>query len=128
MINKERFVRGPFYMIVTGCRKKLQLPEVGIEPGPQDLKANTLPRHCKSRLLPQGSRNVLYLPIPTTYFPASSRFVPESAWNHTVIPGHFMLSDARSTSRGPHILATKCHRVQKNSNCPRWESNLGRRI
>ena len=39
---------------------------MGIEPGPQDLKANTLPRRCKSRLLPQGSRSVLYLPIPTT--------------------------------------------------------------
>ena len=40
--------------------EKSQLPEVGIEPGPQDLKANTLPRRCKSRLLPQGSRSVLY--------------------------------------------------------------------
>ena len=50
--------------------EKSQPPEVGMEPGPQDLKANTLPRRCKSRLLPQGSRSVLYLPIPTTYFPA----------------------------------------------------------
>ena len=40
--------------------EKSQPPEVGIEPGPQDLKANTLPRHCKSQLLPQGSRSVLY--------------------------------------------------------------------
>ena len=40
--------------------EKSQPPEVGIEPGPQDLKANTLPRRCKSRLLPQGSRSVLY--------------------------------------------------------------------
>ena len=39
--------------------EKSQPPEVGIEPGPQDLKANTLPRRCKSRLLPQGSRSVL---------------------------------------------------------------------
>ena len=31
--------------------EKSQPPEVGIEPGPQDLKANTLPRRCKSRLL-----------------------------------------------------------------------------
>ena len=44
---------------VTGCCK-IPTPEVGIEPGPQDLKANTLPRRCKSRLLPQGSRSVLY--------------------------------------------------------------------
>ena len=43
-----------------GAEKKRQLPEVGIEPGPQDLKANTEPRRCKSRLLPQGSRSVLY--------------------------------------------------------------------
>ena len=37
-----------------------QPPEVGIEPGPEDLKAKTLPRRCKSRLLQQGSRSVLY--------------------------------------------------------------------
>ena len=41
--------------------EKSQLPEMGIEPGPQDLEANTLPRRCKSRLLPQGSRSVLYI-------------------------------------------------------------------
>ena len=40
--------------------EKSQPPEVGIEPGPQDLQANTLPRRCKSRLLPQGSRSVLH--------------------------------------------------------------------
>ena len=40
--------------------EKSQLPEVGIEPGLQDLKANTLPRRCKSWLLPQGSRSVFY--------------------------------------------------------------------
>ena len=40
--------------------EKSHMPEVGIEPGPQDLKANTLPRRCKSRLLPQGSRSALY--------------------------------------------------------------------
>ena len=47
--------------------EKSQSPEVGIEPEPQDLKANTQPRRCKSRLLPQGSRCVLYMPIPSTY-------------------------------------------------------------
>ena len=40
--------------------EKSQLPKVGIEPGLQDLKENTLPRRCKSQLLPQGSRSVLY--------------------------------------------------------------------
>ena len=49
--------------------EKSKPPEVGIEPGPQDLKANTLPRHCESQLLLQGSRSVLRIPIPTTYFP-----------------------------------------------------------
>ena len=48
--------------------EKSQPPEVGIEPGPQDLKANTLPRRCKSRLLPQGSRSVLYT-YPYYIFP-----------------------------------------------------------
>ena len=47
--------------------KKSQQPEVGFELGPQDLKANTLPRCCKSRLLSPGSRSVLYIPIPTTF-------------------------------------------------------------
>ena len=39
---------------------KIPISEVGIKPGPHDLKATTLPRHCKSWLLPQGSRSVLY--------------------------------------------------------------------
>ena len=38
------------YCMSLGAEKS-QPPEVGIEPGPQDLKANTLP---------QGSRSVLY--------------------------------------------------------------------
>ena len=71
--------------------EKSQPPEVGIEPGPQDLKANTQPRRCKSRFLPQGSRSELYLPIPTTYFPALNIFVPESARNHAVILEHSIL-------------------------------------
>ena len=40
--------------------EKSHMSEVGIEPGPQDLKADTLPRRCKSRLPPQGSRSALY--------------------------------------------------------------------
>ena len=39
--------------------EKSQPPEVGIEPGPQDVKANILPHLCKSWLLPQDSRSVL---------------------------------------------------------------------
>ena len=49
--------------------EKSQPPEVGIEPGPQDLQANTLPRHCKSRLLPQGSRSVVLYTYPSYIFP-----------------------------------------------------------
>ena len=60
------------------------LPEMVIESGP-------LPRRLKSWLLPQGSRSVLYIPIPTAYFPALNRFVPDSALNHAVIPGHSIL-------------------------------------
>ena len=36
------------------------LPQPGIEPRSLDQQANTLPRRCKSRLLPQGSRSVSY--------------------------------------------------------------------
>ena len=54
------------------------MPEVGIKLGPQDLKANTQPRRCKSRLLPQGSRSVLYLPIPTTSTNLSVGFLADS--------------------------------------------------
>ena len=45
---------------MSQCAEKSQPPEVGIEPGPQDLHANTQPRRCKSRHLLQGSRSVLY--------------------------------------------------------------------
>ena len=75
---------------VTGCRKILTA-RGGNRTGPQDLKANTLTRRCKSRLLPQGSRSVLYIPLPTTYFPALNRFVPESAQSFAVILGHSIL-------------------------------------
>ena len=37
--------------------KIFYLPQPGIEPRSLDLQANTLPRRCKSRLLPQGSRS-----------------------------------------------------------------------
>ena len=44
------------------CRraKIFYLPQPGIEPRTLDLQANTLPRRCKSRLLLQGNRSVLY--------------------------------------------------------------------
>ena len=57
--------------------EKSQPPEVGIEPGPQDLKANTLPRRCKNRLPPQGGRNALY--TYTYYIEAVERLVLTSA-------------------------------------------------
>ena len=57
-----------FLLLLSQGAEKSHMPEVGIEPGPQDLKANTLPRHCKSRLLPQGSRSVLYT-YPYYIFP-----------------------------------------------------------
>ena len=123
--HETKTVEGACFM--SQGAEKSQPPKVGIEPGPQDLKANTLPRRCKSRLLPQGSRSVLY--TYTYYiFPCFKLIRPRIYSEPRVIPGHFLLSDARNTSRGPHILATKCHRVQKNPNRPRWESNLGRRI
>ena len=38
------------------CRRAeiFYLPQLGIEPRSLDLQTNTLPRRCKSRLLPQG--------------------------------------------------------------------------
>ena len=81
---------------VTGCRKS-QPPEVDIEPGPLDLKVNTLPRCCKSRLLSNCSRSVLYIPIPITYSPALIRFVPESARNHADFSRH--ATNARGGNR-----------------------------
>ena len=46
------------------CRivKIFYLPQPGIEPRSLDLQANTLPRRCESRLPPQGSSSVLYIP------------------------------------------------------------------
>ena len=43
------------------CRraKIFYLPQPGIEPRSLDLQANTLPRRCKSRLIPQDSRSVI---------------------------------------------------------------------
>ena len=48
------------------CRrvKILYLSQPGIEPRSLNLQANTLLRHCKSRLLPQGSRCV-FINIPS---------------------------------------------------------------
>ena len=56
------------------CRraKIFYLSQPGIEPRTLDLQANTLPRRCKSRLLPQGSRSVLYT---YTYYTVSNNFV-----------------------------------------------------
>ena len=45
-----------------------KLPKVGIEPGLQDLKENTLLYHCKSRFQPSDSSSVLYT-FPYYIFP-----------------------------------------------------------
>ena len=63
MLSDARNTSSGPHILATKChrvQKKSQLPEVEIEPGPQDLKANTLPRRCKIGLQPQGSRSVLY--------------------------------------------------------------------
>ena len=44
-------------------------PRPGIEPGPLDSKSYTLPRRHKSRLVPQGNTNDLYIPIPGDILP-----------------------------------------------------------
>ena len=50
------------------CRRAIifYLSQLGIEPRSLDLQANSLPRRCKSRLLPQGSRSALYYLDPVT--------------------------------------------------------------
>ena len=60
--------------VITSCAKrqqgaeKSQPPEVGIEPGLWDLKANTLPRRCKAGFY-RNAVEVYYILIPTTYSP-----------------------------------------------------------
>ena len=56
-------------LVICGGRhcprgKIFYMPQPGIEPRSLDLQVNLLPRCCKSRLLPQGSRSVLYIPRP----------------------------------------------------------------
>ena len=70
---------------------KSQPPEVGIEPGPQDLKANTVPRRCKSWLLPQGSRSV-FNTYPYHIFPCFKLIRPRIYSEPAVIPGHFLVN------------------------------------
>ena len=69
-----------FDLFMSQGAEKSQLSKVGIEPGPQDLKVNTLPRRCKSRLQLQGSRSELYT-YPYYIFPCftidSSPFVSQ---------------------------------------------------
>ena len=44
---------------ICNRRRKILSPLTGIEPGFPACQANTLPRRCKSRLVPQGSTSVL---------------------------------------------------------------------
>ena len=65
--------------IAQGAEKSHK-PEVGIEPGPQDLKVNTLPRRCKGGFY-RKAVEVCYIPSPLTFSPTKLDFVAE-------VPGH----------------------------------------
>ena len=101
--------------------EKSQPSEVGIEPWPQDLKANTLPPRCKSRLLPQGSRSELY--TYTYYIFPCFKLIRPGIYSEPRCNSWTFPSWCPKPKPWTHILATKCHRVQKNPNWPRWESN-----
>ena len=63
--HREPFLIRSLGWVICGGRhcqraKIFYLSQPGIEPRSLGLQANTLPRRCKSRLLPQGSRNVFY--------------------------------------------------------------------
>ena len=64
--------------------KIFYLSKPGTKPRLLDLQANTLPRRCKSRLLPQGSRSVLYIPRPCDIHPLQIDIRPQISWyrNH----------------------------------------------
>ena len=69
-------------------QKHFSLPQPGIEPRSLDLQAKNSITYCKSRLLPQGSRRVLYIPRPCEIHPSNLKFVPEFqatgiTWNET---------------------------------------------
>ena len=55
------------------CRraKVFYLSQPGIKPRSLDLQTNPLPHRCKSRLLPRGSRCVLYIPRPCDICPSN---------------------------------------------------------
>ena len=71
-------------LVHCGRAKIFYLPQPGIEPRSLDLQVNTLPRRCKSRLLPQGSRSVLYIPRPCYIHPLQFEIRPRISWyrNH----------------------------------------------
>ena len=57
-------------------RKIFYLLQPGIKPRSLDLQANTLPSRCKSRLVSQGSRSVLYIPSPCYIHPLQFEIRP----------------------------------------------------
>ena len=124
----QRLIHGFFFilLLLSQGAEISQPPQVGIEPGPQDLKTNTLLRRCKRRLLQQGCRSVLY--AYTYYIFPCFKLIRPRIYSEPRCYSGTLHPDARNTSRGPHIPATKYHRVQKYPNRPRWESNLDRRI
>ena len=82
-----------------GKAKIFYLPQPGIEPRSLDLQANTLPRRCKSQLLPQGSRSV-FIPRPSDIHPLQFKIRPRIYSEPRCYSGTFH-PDARNTSCGP---------------------------
>ena len=67
---------------------------------------------------------MLYIPIPTTYFSALNRFVPLSATNHAVIPGHSILMP-ETQAMDPHNAHQMSQGVDKKSKQPEVGSKPG---
>ena len=115
---------------ISLCRraKIFYLPQPGIEPRSLDLQANTLPRRCKSRLLPQGSRSVLYIPRPCDIHPLQFEIRPWISWyrNHVKWDQGRYLCTERSKDGLFAVGAIVVER--KYFTCPSRESNPGRWI
>ena len=112
------------------CRraKIFYLSQPGIEPRSLDLQANTLPRRCKSRLLPQGSRSVLYIPRPCDIHPLQFEIRPRISWyrNHVKMnPREIFM---HTTVIGWVIYGGRIVVERKYFTCPSRESNPGRWI
>ena len=74
--------------------EKSHMPQVGIEPGPQDRKANTLPGRCKSRL--PSARQWKCVIFTYTYYSACpswesnpGRWIYRQTLNHVTVKAGF---------------------------------------